>query len=180
MKKTIYAAALAFTLSQGAALAQEAGLRAPVETAAPQTVYATFMNAGGMEAGKATVTAAPNGLLFRVYLHDLTPGWHGLHVHGAGDCSDHAEHFKKSGSHHAREGQEHGYLSAKGPHSGDLPNIWVHTDGTAQAEIYTAGLTLAELTDADGSALMVHATADNYAAQPSGDSGERLACAVVR
>lgn len=129
--------------------------------------------------GGALISKAPKGLFLMVDIYNLPEGWHSIHFHGKGDCSDHADHFKKSGGHAAKEGQEHGFFSENGPHSGDLPNFYVGKDHRAKFHVYTTDMTLEQLTDEDGTALIIHEKADDYASQPAGDAGDRLACGVV-
>lgn len=133
-------------------------------------------NDAGKEVGSINVAPMKDGLHISLQAHDLPPGAHGFHVHAVGDCSDHADHFKKSGGHYSRPGQEHGFQNAKGPHAGDLPNITVAADGTVKAQFVLTTMTVDELYDKDGSAFMIHAKADDYISQPAGDAGERLAC----
>jgi Cu-Zn family superoxide dismutase len=68
-------------------------------------------------------------------------------------------------------------------HAGDLPNQFVQNDGVLQAHVLTSQVTLsagqATLFDADGSALILHIKADDYTSQPSGEAGDRFACAVI-
>lgn len=144
------------------------------------TLEARLVNDAGKDTGTASVTSVPDGVLIMVEATGLKPGWHGLHIHGVGNCEDHAEHFKKAGSHLAEAGEKHGFLNAEGPHEGDLPNIWVHKDGTAKVEIYSEELEMKDLTDADGSAVMIHDAPDDYKTDPAGASGERLACGVIQ
>jgi Cu-Zn family superoxide dismutase len=132
----------------------------------------------GKATGTVTAEQAGDDVLIRVMAEGLTPGWHGIHIHGKGDCSDHAA-FKSSGSHAAHEGEAHGFESGKAVHMGDLPNIWAGADGKAGAEFLKPGMKLADLQDADGSAVVIHAKADDYKSQPAGDSGDRVACAVI-
>ena len=66
-----------------------------------------------------------------------------------------------------------------GPHAGDLPNIDVAANGVLAATVTLAGANLASLADADGSALVIHAAPDDYMTDPSGNSGARIACAVL-
>lgn len=141
---------------------------------------AALTNNMGATAGAVQVEKAQKGLIFTVEVTGLSPGWHAAHIHGVADCSDHAAHFQKAGGHASREGEEHGYKAAAGPHSGDLPNIWVHADGTGRAQLYVERITMAELNDADGSAFMLHGKADDHQTQPAGDSGDRIACGVIR
>jgi Cu-Zn family superoxide dismutase len=143
-------------------------------------LFARMQDSSGAAAGLVAVTAAAKGgVLVSVDLHGLPPGWRALHIHGRGDCSDHADHFMKAGGHAAAEGQAHGFLNPDGPHAGDLPNIWVNADGTAKAQFYSNLITFDALTDEDGSAFMVHAEADDYRSQPAGNAGTRLSCGVI-
>lgn len=151
----------------------------PMAQDAPVTVEVRLKDAADKDAGIATLTEAPHGLLVRVEATGLSQGWHGLHFHGTGDCSDHAEHFKKSGGHAAREDEKHGLLSDEGPHAGDLPNLWAGADGKANGEFFTANIGFDMLRDADGGALMIHAGPDDHRTDPSGNSGDRVACGVI-
>ena len=86
---------------------------------------------------------------------------------------------------HGGDSAVHGLLNSGGPESGDLPNLYAGADGRAFAEVFTTGAALVEgaggehLLDADGSAILIHAMADDHAAQPIGGSGDRVACGVV-
>lgn len=139
-----------------------------------------LVNDSGKEVGTASFrAAAEDGVLISVDVNGMTPGWHGVHIHGVGDCSDHADHFKKSGGHLAEGDEQHGYFTAGGPHEGDLPNMWIAADGTGKADFFSEELEMEDLMDKDGSALMIHAGPDDYAGQPAGNSGERVACGVI-
>jgi len=132
-----------------------------------------------------TVTPAPNGVLLRIEAKGLPPGWHGMHFHEKGDCGDSA--FKNAGAHvHAKTPVVHGLLNAEANDAGDLPNLYVAADGTATVEVYSTLVSMkgeggrAALLDADGSALVIHASPDDYKSQPIGGAGARIACAVVQ
>ena len=129
-------------------------------------------------AGNVKISEATKGFVFEVSANGLAPGWHGVHIHAFGNCSDH-EHFNNAGGHMKDEGQTHGFFSAKGPHTGDLPNMWIGTDGSGKAAFYTPEISLASLKDADGSALMIHAGEDDYKTDPAGNSGDRVICGVI-
>lgn len=149
-------------------------------TKAPKPEYSVSLQGQDESTvGGALVSKTPKGLLLMVDIYNLPEGWHSIHFHGKGDCSDHSDHFKKSGGHAAKEGQEHGYFSANGPHSGDLPNFYVGKDKRAKFHMYTTDMTHEQLADEDGTALVIHAKADDYASQPAGEAGDRLACGVV-
>lgn len=139
---------------------------------------------GGAVLGKVTVTSAPRGVLIRVEATGLPPGFHGVHLHEKGDCSDPV--FKSAGAHvHSTTPVVHGLLNADANDSGDLPNLYVAADGSATIELYSTLVTLQggdgrpALLDADGSALVIHASPDDYRTQPIGGSGARIACAVI-
>lgn len=144
-----------------------------------QTSTIDLLGADGKKTGSAIVMNAHDGSLIRIEVEGLTPGWHGVHIHAKGDCSDHTEHFAKSGGHAAEADQTHGFQTEKGPHNGDLPNLWVQENGTGKAEFYTEEMGAKDLSDTDGSALMVHADPDDNTTQPTGNAGGRVACGVI-
>jgi Cu/Zn superoxide dismutase len=159
----------------------------PVTTRAPigATAQVRLANAQGGEAGTATLTQGATGVLIRVEATGLAPGWHGLHLHGVGTCE--GPGFQSAGSHiqHGDAATPHGLLNADGPDAGDLPNIFAASDGRALAEVFTPAASLVEagpgqyLLDADGSALLIHANADDFSTQPIGGAGDRVACGVI-
>jgi superoxide dismutase, Cu-Zn family len=162
------AAVAAFTLAGAGAIAQTA----------PKTV--ALKGAGGADMGSATLTAGPAGVMIKVDAKGLTPGWHGMHLHEKGDCS--AADFTSAGAHinHPTAKKPHGLLNETGPDMGDLPNLYVAADGTGHAEAFTSLVKLSEMTDADGSAIVLHANPDDQKAQPIGGAGGRVACGVVK
>lgn len=134
---------------------------------------------GGAAAGTVSLVPAPKGMLLKVDAKGLTPGWHAIHVHEKGDCSDAA--FKAAGGHtHEGTPPVHGLLNANANDTGDLPNIHVAANGTAQAELFTTLLTADAVGDADGSAIVIHAKPDDHQSQPIGGAGDRVACGVVK
>jgi len=139
-----------------------------------------MMNSAGAEIGRAQFTLAPQGVLIRILIEPggLSPGWHGAHLHSVGDCSDTAA-FEHSGEHVKKTNTSHGLLYVHGPENGDLPNISVAGDGSASVELYSSLITLPDLQDPDGSALIIHANPDDHITQPLGNTGDRIACAVV-
>ena len=164
----------------GPALAEDT----PVAPAPPPPVFLTgaaaMANNEGASAGAVTLRDGNSGVLLRLELTGLTPGWHGLHLHEKGDCSDAADGFKASGSHAGHgNGALHGLLNPSGPETGDLPNIHAAADGTAHAELFIAGLTIVDLIDGDGTAILVHAGEDDHQSQPIGGAGARVACGAI-
>ena len=148
---------------------------------APATKTVTLKTAKGAAAGSAILTAAPKGVLVRVSATGLTPGWHGIHFHAVGDCSDGGQGFKKSGGHvHEATPSIHGLLNPQANDEGDLTNIHADAKGNATADLFTKLVTMDKLTDADGSAIVIHAKPDDYTTQPIGGAGDRVACGVIR
>ncbi|AIT82376.1 MAG: superoxide dismutase [Novosphingobium sp. 32-60-15] len=156
------------------------------QTSAPKAVKSDIVQAGGGKIGEVTLTNGRSGVLLRLTASGLTPGWHAMHFHATGDCSD--QGFQKSGAHinHEDHKTPHGLLNPEGPDFGELPNIHVAADGTVNAEAFSALVSLdaassrPNLLDADGSALVIHASPDDHVTQPIGGAGARVACAVIR
>ena len=152
---------------------------------APEVRTSGLKAANGQEIGQVTVTGAPKGVILRVRVKGLPPGWHGMHFHEKADCSDPA--FKGSGGHiHAKKPSVHGMLNADFNEGGDLPNLYVDANGAGTVELYSTLVTLNRtdarpaLLDADGSALVIHANPDDYTSQPVGGAGARIACATIK
>lgn len=150
----------------------------------------------GRAIGQATFTQAPAGVLIRLEFSEraLPPGWHGLHLHMRGDCSDFAAGFQASGGHLGMgERVRHGLLNPDGPEAGDLPNLFAAPSGVFAAEFYSPHVELGAeripgtarggareaLLDGDGTALMIHAGPDDQSSQPIGGAGARIACAAL-
>lgn len=142
---------------------------------------AALINNSGAEIGTVQFTPALTGVLMRVIITagGLSPGWHGMHLHAVGNCSDPAK-FANAAGHIQKSNTNHGLLYVHGPENGDLPNISAASDGSAATEVFTTLLTVSELQDADGSALVIHANPDDHTSQPLGNSGDRVACAAIR
>jgi superoxide dismutase, Cu-Zn family len=151
----------------------------PPAPAAPAAVTAPLKSAAGADIGTVQLTPAPKGLLLRITVNagGLTPGWHGAHLHAVGACTD--AKLQSAGGHVKHGSGQHGLLNPGGPEEGDLPNLHAASDGSANAEFFTALTTLAQLRDADGAAVILHANADDHVSQPIGGAGDRVACAVV-
>jgi Cu-Zn family superoxide dismutase len=141
-------------------------------------------NTAGNQVGKARLTQEGSGsVAIQVNVHDLPPGFHGFHVHAVGEC---VPPFTSAGGHFDLDAHTHR------DHSGDFPVLLVNADGTANAKFNTDRFAVADLFDANGSAIIIHAGPDNYANIPTryapapdattlatGDSGDRIACGVV-
>ena len=120
-------------------------------------------------------------MVIDVDVKGLTPGLHAVHVHTIGKCEGPA--FTSAGGHFNPAQKKHGLRSAEGPHAGDMPNMYIAKDGTGRFEVLADNITLKtgdrSVFDADGSALVIHAGADDDMTDPTGNSGDRAACGVI-
>ena len=137
----------------------------------------SFVGLDGEEVGTAMLADTPTGLLLRVEARGVSHGFHGVHLHETGLCEP-AEGFKTAGGHANPAGAEHGYLVDGGSHAGDLPNAYAHQEGHIRTDLHKAGVAISDVSDEDGFAVMIHSGADDYESQPSGDAGDRVACAA--
>jgi Cu-Zn family superoxide dismutase len=137
--------------------------------------------ADGSLAARAIVWQGQSGVEVRVQAAGLPAGHYGVHLHAAGRCEGPA--FASAGAHWNPAGRQHGSLNPAGPHLGDLPNLDVDAQGDGRLEFAIAGASTSGaggIFDADGTALVIHAAADDYRTDPSGNSGARIACGVLR
>ena len=143
-------------------------------------IEAVIIGVDGTEIGEVKLVQAPAGVLGEVVLNPgaVTPGWHGLHIHQVGDCSD-VGSFKMSGGHMGLIPGGHGLLNPIGPEAGDLPNFYASADGSGAMEFFTSITSLDQIRDMDNSALVMHQNRDDHISQPIGGSGPRVACAVL-
>ncbi|MFQ4134924.1 superoxide dismutase family protein [Nodosilinea sp. PGN35] len=146
------------------------------------TAQADLIDNGGKTIGTVEVEQGHKGVLINLKAKDLPPGYHGMHFHAVGDCSDLAA-FKSAGGHVNPFDTPHGFRNPDGPHEGNLPNLVVAADGTVEVELYSDLVALnagpAKLLDDDGTALIIHTDKDDHYSQPIGGSGGRIACAVI-
>lgn len=118
-------------------------------------------------------------LMVHARLSGLQPGAvHAFHVHEKGDCS--SADGTSAGGHFNPDGQPHG--PQDGPHhAGDLPALQADDQGRVDAHFMIMGPSLepAKPGYIVGRSVIVHARPDDYASQPAGNAGPRLACGVI-
>jgi Cu-Zn family superoxide dismutase len=146
---------------------------------------AIIYNVSGSPIGTAELWQESNGLVHvDIASLSLPAGTHGIHFHEVGKCEGGATAFSTAGAHYNPLGKAHGLQNPNGPHAGDAPNFDTPASGAGTVSFSTDRVSLTpgalSLFDADGSAIVVHANADDQVSQPSGNSGGRIACGVIR
>lgn len=141
----------------------------------------TIRDAAGERIGIATLSDTAGVLWLGVSVGSLAPGPHGFHFHAQGSCAP--PDFASAGAHFNPEGRKHGRLNPEGPHLGDLPNLMVRANGSADTSLVVPkelmGSGSSSLLQPGGTALVIHADPDDERTDPSGNSGARVACAVI-
>lgn len=156
------------------------GCAAPGATSKTTLANATLRNAAGAEIGTAVLSAQADRLTLRITATAQPSGVHGIHLHAIGKCD--APDFTSAGPHLNPHGKQHGRENPAGTHLGDLPNLVIDSSGRGELTVELPDSRTANeaaLFDADGSAIVLHAKADDNVTDPSGNSGTRIACGVL-
>lgn len=152
---------------------------APAE-AAPEAAVQVAATQGNTVTGALALASSPQGVHITGTIEGLKPDAEfGFHIHEKGDCS--APDASSAGGHFNPTQAQHGNPASGTHHAGDMLNIRSNADGVAQVDVTAAGTTLHgdPATDVMGKAVVVHESPDDYATQPSGNSGKRVACGVI-
>ena len=160
----------------------EANAPAMANEAAPAAAQsAQLVDADGKAIGQVAISEDANGVSLKVTAAGLPAGTHGVHLHEKGMCE--GPKFESAGAHWNPATKQHGRDNPMGAHLGDLANMEAADGAEASSTYLVAGVTVGgatnALADADGTSLVVHAKADDYKTDPSGNSGDRIACAVL-
>lgn len=169
--------ALAIALPLAAVLA---GCQTIDEAPNERLGQATLQLANGLPGGTLQLLASGSQVNVSIAVVGISPGVHGVHLHTTGSCV--APEFTSAGGHLNPGGHQHGTSNPAGSHLGDLPNLTVGSTGAGTVSATLSGTrdeVLAQLFDGDGTAVVVHASADDYRTDPSGNSGARIACGVL-
>jgi Cu-Zn family superoxide dismutase len=183
MKRMKMCAAAAASLAL-AACATQRNEEGPLgaEPLGPSLAAADIVDAGGRTVARVTAEEAGESVRLRVEAEGLPAGAYGAHVHAVGRCD--APAFTSAGPHWNPTGRAHGKDNPAGMHKGDLPNLLVGADGRGSFEYLVLGSAIGggpnAMLDGDGASVVIHQRADDYRTDPSGNSGDRIACGVLR
>ena len=142
---------------------------------------AALKDGHGKAMGDVDIRQTNAGVLLKVSIKGLPPGEHAFHIHEFGKCE---APFTSAGGHFNPSHHKHGMLSGEA-HAGDMPNLHVPQSGDLTIEVLNTAVTLEKdkpnsLLDSDGSAIVIHAKADDYRSDPAGNAGDRIACGVIQ
>jgi Cu-Zn family superoxide dismutase len=150
-------------------------------SAQAQTAKAPLKDAGGKDVGTVDLVQTPHGVLLKLSLKGIPAGEHAFHVHAVGKCEP---PFTTAGGHFTPGSKKHGKEATEGAPAGDMPNLHLPASGELVIEVANPAISLVKgqpnsVVDADGSALVIHAKADDYKSDPAGNAGDRIACGVI-
>lgn len=175
-------------LIPGMLLAACSRTESPSLAATKAGATAEMLGEKGQKVGTAQLRQTPGGVEIEMHVSGLPPGVHALHIHNTGDChtpGPDGKAFSAAGAHFNPFGKKHGLENPDGPHAGDLPNFTVAADGSAHVTVVNSHVTLEDgkphsLFQPGETCLVIHEKADDGKSDPAGDSGERIACGVIK
>ena len=149
---------------------------------APTKVVAHLKDAAGKDVGDVIIRQHQQGVRLYLGVKSLPPGDHAMHFHEKPSCEP--PDFKSAGGHFNPTGAHHGLKNPEGPHAGDMQNIHVAANGTSGDVVHDERVTLQQdkpnsLFANGGTALVIHAKADDMVSDPAGNAGDRIACGVI-
>jgi len=163
------------------ATAKPSSDNAPAKSTASRATVVLAPASGSLVSGTLTLVPMGDGVHMSGEVGGLKPGdTRGFHIHEKGDCS--AADASTAGGHFNPAAQAHGRSGHGAHHAGDTDNIVANAKGVARIDAHVTGVTLGggAGNDIAGRAVIVHAAADDYTTQPTGNAGARVACGVIK
>lgn len=177
----VTAALLAGCASSGTPATTPAATPVPAKSTASRATVNLAPASASLVSGTLTLVPMGDGVHITGEVGGLKPGdTRGFHIHEKGDCS--AVDASTAGGHLNPAAQAHGRSGHGAHHAGDTDNIVADAKGVARIDAHVSGVTLGggAANDIAGRAVIVHAAADDYTTQPTGNAGARVACGVIK
>lgn len=183
MKRNLLLIGISLIFLSGCSFFGTGEQEATLPVAAPEALQAKakMIDTEGNEVGEVKFAEGDDGVLISINLTNVPDGKHGFHIHTVGKCEQPT--FESAGAHFNPTNKQHGIDNPEGPHAGDLPNLNAE-NGEVISELVAKSITLEKgmansIFDADGSAIVLHESVDDYKTDPAGNSGARIACGVI-